>query len=113
MFAPAKLAAVAMATLAVATSDVLAQRAPTPHEGPSPSAPGSQVTLQAPVGHRQPKISDLPPELARDQRSGDLSKSEPTESSEPTTSGSARGNALANAPARGMIDEWLRICRGC
>ncbi len=53
-------------------------------------APGPDTVrstpLPAPVGHRQPRLSDLPPAPARNQEA---------------------------AGARDDINEKLRICRGC
>jgi hypothetical protein len=98
--------AIAAAILAIAMGEVVAQQGPA---SPQPSVQGAP--LQAPVGHRQPRISDLPPDLAREQRSGDLSKSEPPESNE---SGAPARNAPAgNNSAGRTLDERLRICRGC
>jgi hypothetical protein len=57
--------------------------------GVTPLAPESRSTpMQAPVGHRQPRLSDLPsaPRPDDDQ---------------------------AAAPPRDDIDDRLRICRGC
>jgi hypothetical protein len=96
--------AIAAAILVIATGEVIAQQGAA---SPQPSG----LPMQAPVGHRQPRISDLPPDLAREQRSGDLSKSQPTESS---PSGAPATNApAANNTAGRTIDERLRICRGC
>ena len=65
-------------------------------QAPSPAAPRQQATPPrppAPTGHRQPKMSDLPPALAQ---------KESCQSSKP------------QAPRdQSPIDERLRICRGC
>jgi hypothetical protein len=98
---------IAMATmvLAIATGDVLvqetlAQNAPmtsqslqTPPLPPlqGPSTRGAAGIPQAPVGHRQPTIRDLPPEIRREEQS-------PVQSP---------------APAQRGIDQDLRICSGC
>jgi hypothetical protein len=60
-----------------------------PDDKPAPQAPGSgrSSPLSAPVGHRQPRASDIPP-----PSSGD--------------------NSQATEP-RDDINEKLRICRGC
>jgi hypothetical protein len=79
----------------VATLAVLAAIAGTawaqnpPDDKPAPQAPGAvrSSPLPAPVGHRQPRASDIPPPPP-----GDTSRS-----TEP----------------RDDIDERLRICRGC
>ena len=57
--------------------------------GTTPLAPDSRsVPLQAPVGHRQPRLSDLPP-------------------------GPRRDDDKATAAQRDDTDDRLRICRGC
>jgi hypothetical protein len=53
----------------------------------------------------------LPPDLARSQKSGDLSKSEP-DSGEQTTAPASTTPATSGAAGK-TIDERLRICRGC
>ena len=60
-----------------------------PDDKPAPPAPGAvrASPLPAPVGHRQPRASDIPPPPP-----GDTSR--------------------ATEP-RDDIDERLRICRGC
>jgi hypothetical protein len=52
---------------------------------------------QATVGHRQPKMNDLPPDLAP-KESGETSKTQPDDDRQ------NRQNA---------IDKDLKICRGC
>jgi hypothetical protein len=57
--------------------------------GVTPAAPESRATpLPAPVGHRQPRLSDLPSAPRPD-------------------------DDKATAPLRDDIDDKLRICRGC
>jgi hypothetical protein len=95
---------IAMATvvLAIAAGDVLiqetrAQNAPMtsqslqtpPLQGPSTS--GAAGIPQAPVGHRQPTLRDLPPEVRREEQS----------------------NVQSPTPAQRGIDQELRICSGC
>jgi hypothetical protein len=53
----------------------------------SPSTSGAAGIPQAPVGHRQPTIRDLPPEI--------------------------RPPVQSPAPAQRGIDQDLRICSGC
>jgi hypothetical protein len=96
----------AAAILAIAMGEAIAQQGT-----PSPQPSVQSLPMQAPLGHRQPRISDLPPDLAREQRSGDLSKSESPESS---AAGAPARNAPAGNNAAGRsIDDRLRICRGC
>jgi hypothetical protein len=108
MRVPAILMAIPILT--IAASAALAQQGQAPPAASQPSIQGS--LLQAPVGHRQPRLSDLPPDLARAQRSGELSKSEPTQSGEPTSAPATSVAAGSNAAGK-LIDERLRICRGC
>jgi len=106
MRAAAKPMTIAVAILAIAMGEAIAQQGTA-----SPQPTVQSLPMQAPVGHRQPRISDLPPDLAREQRSGDLSKSEPPESS---ASGAPATTAPAgNNTAGRTIDDRLRICRGC
>jgi hypothetical protein len=80
----------AAAVLAVTFScSALAQDAARDKAGITPLAPDSHSTpLQAPVGHRQPRISDLPPAPRSD-------------------------DDKAAARSRDDTDSKLRICRGC
>jgi hypothetical protein len=61
---------------------------------------GSAVAQQAPIGHRQPKMSDLPPDLARRERSSQPEQREQQPQSQTQQNGTS-------------IDQGLRICRGC
>ena len=63
---------------------------------------GSAVAQQAPVGHRQPKMSDLPPDLARREQ-GSLSQQR---EQPPQNDSQGQQNGTPIAPD-------LRICRGC
>ena len=79
---------IAMATVVLAITagevlvqETLAQNAPmtsqslkTPPLPPlqSPSTGGATGVPQAPVGHRQPTLRDLPPEIRREEQSTDL-----------------------------------------
>jgi hypothetical protein len=76
------LAAVLLAFAACA-QDAPRDKAAIPAPGPDTVR---SMPLQAPVGHRQPRISDLPPAPARNQEAGGT---------------------------RDDINEKLRICRGC
>jgi hypothetical protein len=80
----------AAAVLAVTFScGAFAQDAARDKAGITPLAPDSRSTpLQAPVGHRQPRISDLPAAPRSD-------------------------DDKAAAGSRDDIDSRLRICRGC
>jgi hypothetical protein len=80
------LAAALLATAATA------QQLPTP-SAPAPQQPTTQgltTRPQAPVGHRQPRLSDLPPEVAHKEQQ----PTQPEQEQDP-------------------IDQYLRICRAC
>jgi hypothetical protein len=110
MRVPAILIAIPTAILTIATTAALAQQG---QAAPAASQPSIQsAPWQAPIGHRQPRLSDLPPDLARAQRSGELSKSDATQSSEPPSAPATNGAAGSNTTGK-LIDERLRICRGC
>jgi hypothetical protein len=93
-----RLAAICAAILTLAASGALAQESPTSQSPASrqPSTVGN--AWQAPVGHRQPKLSDLPPDLARQEDQF----AEPPKFAEPSRAGQDRN-----------IDPQLKICRGC
>ena len=90
----------AMAAGGALVEGVFAQNAPmtsqslkTPPLPPlqSPSSGGATGIPQAPVGHRQPTMRDLPPEIRREEQS----------------------NVQSPTPAQRGIDQDLRICSGC
>ena len=56
---------------------------------------------QAPIGHRQPTVKDLPPDVARDERPADASRGE--QQSAPLPEKNAR--ALAGSPKLLLLDE--------
>jgi hypothetical protein len=76
-----------LATALAATAAAAQQLpAPTPQQ---PTTQGMATRPQAPVGHRQPRMSDLPPDLARKEQSGLPAGPDPA------------------------ADDHLNICRGC
>jgi hypothetical protein len=95
--------AMAAAGLMLVASGALAQGVPAQNEPsslPSQSQPategrsigeGTLVTPRAPIGHRQPTMRDLPPDVARSQQL----------------------DAAPERPAARDIDPDPRICRGC
>jgi hypothetical protein len=93
--------AIAAAILATAGSALAQQPSPGTQQ-PAVASPASPATIVAPIGHRQPKISDLPPALADEERSGERSTA-----NEPAGAGTRRSRP------EDLIDERLRICRGC
>ena len=93
-----RLTATSATLLLLATSGAFAQEQAGPLRTPSqPSREGSAAMPQAPIGHRQPRASDLPPDVARREQGGEQARS-----SEPP-----------NPAQRSGIDPRLRICRGC
>src|SRR5262245_52990763 len=94
-----------MATVALARAagDVLVHESPAqnatmtpqslqrqrPLQGPATNDPA--MVPQAPVGHRQPTLRDLPPDVRRDEQS----------------------TVQSPTPAQRGIDQDLRICNGC
>ena len=92
-----RLASISVAVFAILASGAIAQEKLSPTMPGQPSTNGSAAIPPAPTGHRQPRMSDLPPDVAEQQR--------PAE--QPGSGGQSRA-------ARGSgIDPQLRICRGC
>ena len=60
--------------------------------------PLGAASPQAPIGHRQPTVKDLPPDVARDERPADASRGE--QQSAPSPGQNAR--ARAGGPSRGQ-----------
>jgi hypothetical protein len=76
--------------MVLSVGTVSAQDAARDKAGITPAAPESRPTpMPAPVGHRQPRLSDLPSAPRADD------------------------DKAAAPPARDDIDDRLRICRGC
>jgi hypothetical protein len=61
-----RLAAIGVAMLAFAASGALAQDKPAEPQAPPPATNG--VAPPAPIGHRQPTLRDLPPDVAKEER---------------------------------------------
>jgi hypothetical protein len=98
-----RLAAICAAILALAACGALAQETLAQETTTSLSPASRQPSTvgaawQAPVGHRQPRLSDLPPDLARQEEQF----AEPPKSAEPSRAGQDRN-----------IDPQPNICRGC
>jgi hypothetical protein len=77
---------------------VLAQSGPMPQM----KAPGP---MQAPIGHRQPRAQDLPPDVLRDEG---MNRQPPEPA--PTKQPNASRDQAGQAP---FSDNALQICRGC
>jgi hypothetical protein len=76
--------------------------------GPSPPTIG-QGPLPAPIGHRQPRPQDLPPDVLRDEGMT-RQPPEPAPASRPDASGGRGGRRAGQTP---LGDNQLQICRGC
>src|ERR1700687_4297759 len=61
-----RVAAVCLAMLAVVASGAVAQDRPTEPQAPLPATNGAAPP--APVGHRQPTVKDLPPDVSTSDR---------------------------------------------
>jgi hypothetical protein len=85
-----RLTAICLVALAFSSVVAFSQERTT-----SPASPGGEPTATvwpAPVGHRQPKMSDLPPDVAhREMQPGEPS----------------------NRPNQRDLNSGLTICRGC
>jgi hypothetical protein len=65
--------------------------------------------MSAPIGHRQPRPQDLPPDVLRDEgMTRQLPEPAPT-----TRPDAPRGQANNRAGQRLFGDSQLQICRGC
>jgi hypothetical protein len=85
-----RLTAICVAALAFSASAAFSQEGTTPLV--SPERTPTATALPAPVGHRQPKMTDLPPDVAdREVQPGVPTK----------------------GPNRHDLDSRLTICRGC
>jgi hypothetical protein len=92
-----RLAVISVAVLTISASGgVFAQERLAPPTSGQPSTEGSAPIPQAPTGHRQPRMSDLPPDVAERQRPAEQPGSDDRE-----------------RPGGSGIDPQLRICRGC
>ena len=91
-----RLTAISAMILAILMSLASAQERAAPSQPARKSATETSAP-QAPVGHRQPRPSDLPPDVLRRE-----------EGREPPRSSEQPGSAQ-----RSGIDPELRICRPC
>jgi hypothetical protein len=76
--------------------------------GPLPQTNGLGP-LPAPIGHRQPRAQDLPPDVLRDEGMS-RQPSEPAPTMRPDAS---RDQGYRRAGRMPSIDDDLQICRGC
>jgi hypothetical protein len=91
------LAIVGSVIFGLAAGGALAQTPPRSAPTRMVTYPDGKVYPQAPIGHRQPTLNTLPPDLARRER-----LDEPPLGDGPDTN-----------PREGGIDPQLRICSGC
>jgi hypothetical protein len=77
--------------LSVAFAQNAATSAQSPPEARevNPPAPATDARGQAPIGHRQPRPRDLPPNVLRDEGGG------------------------VRSPVDQELDQKMQICRGC
>ncbi len=99
------LAATAGAVLVALTVTGASAQTTTGRAPPSEplSAMGGHVP-EAPVGHRQPRVSDLPPDVAREESPRAESPAAKTDEAPAQPSARRRTDS---------IEPDLRICRGC
>jgi hypothetical protein len=79
-----------------------------PMNGTLPPTIG-QGPMSAPIGHRQPRAQDLPPDVLRDEGMTRQAP-EPAPASRPRAS---RGRGDRRAGQNPLGDNQLQICRGC
>jgi hypothetical protein len=65
--------------------------------------------MQAPIGHRQPRAQDLPPDVLRYEGMNPR----PPEPASTTRPDASRGQAGRRAGRTPFGDNQLQICRGC
>ena len=58
-------------------------------QGNAPPLPATEGRAQAPIGHRQPRPGDLPPDVRREE------------------------GGMVRSPVDRELDQKLQICRGC
>jgi hypothetical protein len=58
-------------------------------QGNAPPLPATEGRAQAPIGHRQPRPGDLPPDVRREE------------------------GGMVRSPVDREIDQKMQICRGC
>jgi hypothetical protein len=92
-----RLALIFVVIFTILAGGALAQERPPPPTPGQPSTDGSAAIPRAPTGHRQPRMSDLPPDVAEQQRPA----------GQPDSGGQPRATRGSG------IDPPLRICRGC
>ena len=85
----AALAVMITAGLPITAAAERNDRRPPDSQVLNPQPLESQGRMQAPIGHRQPRLQDLPPSLQREETEG------------------------GRTPAQVDFDKGLQICKGC
>jgi hypothetical protein len=93
----AALAVMITAGLPITAAAERNDRRPPDSQALNPQPSDSQDRMQAPIGHRQPRLQDLPPSLRREEEGG----------------GGGSGSGSGRTPAQEDFDKGLQICKGC
>jgi hypothetical protein len=97
--------------LTATTTDAIAQSNPVaPADPTAPSGRAAPTPLPAPVGHRQPQISDLPPDLQRKEQ--DTAAVQATAPSERTKVSKKRGTGGASGRSAVPAFDIKKSCQG-
>jgi hypothetical protein len=72
-----------------------------------------QAPWSAPVGHRQPSASDLPPDVLHDEGMSPRGTNQQPGAPAPGASPDVSREQREQHVYRGPLDDGLRICRGC
>jgi hypothetical protein len=95
-----------VASAAAAILVIVGVALPVPAQAQSTPGP-----MQAPIGHRQPRAQDLPPDVLRDEGMAQPPTAhQPQAPTLPPDRSHNTGNAQAG---RSKLDKSLQICRGC
>ena len=76
----------------------------------SAQAQESKGPVQAPIGHRQPRAQDLPPDVLRSEG---MSQPSPGSGSQTPALPPEGSDNAGNAQRRSKLNQNLQICRGC
>ena len=87
----AALAVMIAAGLPITAAAERSDRRPPDSQALNPQPSESQDRMRAPIGHRQPRLQDLPPSLQREEE----------------------GGADGRSRAQEDFDKGLQICKGC
>jgi hypothetical protein len=93
----AALAVMIAAGLPITAAAERNDRRPPDSQALNPQPLDSQNRMQAPIGHRQPRLQDLPPSLQREEEGG----------------GGGSDSSGGRTRAQEDFDKGLQICKGC